>query len=184
MCFAFGLLPPDLGMRVKLSRQRQHAMESLFWQKGEVGCPLLISISLQQGMVHFFLLISFIFSDGKGWSPFEARDHILSFYCTREKGHFNTFSHLTWSQGSSLKLLHIKSEKSCATPHPPKHLYTQFPPRPTALRKRGVKKHLCRRKIPNYLLQPELQHPWFPPAKRRYEYIASSHQVKRALICK
>lgn len=78
-------------------------------------------------------------------SPFGAQDHILSFYCIREKGHFNTFAHLTWSQGYSLKLLEIKSEISYATPHPPKLLYTQFSARPTALRKKGVKKHLCRR---------------------------------------
>lgn len=163
MCFVFGLLPLDLGMRVMLPRERQHAMESLSWQSVRLAVPCpgpaqLRSISLQQGLVHSFLLIP-DFSDQKVWSPLEAWDHTLSFYYTREKGYFNTFRHLTWSQGSS-KLLHIKSEISCTTPHPPKHLYTQFPPRPTALRKRGAKKHQCRRQIPNYLVQPELQHPW------------------------
>lgn len=133
-----------------------------------VPCPgpaQLRSISLQQGLVHFFLLIP-DFSDEKLWSPFEARDHILSIFCMREKGHFNTFRHLTWSQGSSLKLLHAKSEKRCATPHPPKHLYTKFPPRPTALRKRGAKRHQCRRQIPNYPVQPEHSTlvSWFPSA--------------------
>lgn len=149
MCFVFGLLPPDLGMRVMLSRERQQAMASLSWHKCEVGVPCpgpaqLRSISLQQGLVHFFLLI-IVFSDEKVSSPFEAWDHILSFFCTREKGHFSTFRHLTWSQGSSLKLLHVKSEISCAIPHPPKHPYTQFQPRSTALSKRGEKKHLFRR---------------------------------------
>lgn len=63
-----------------------------------------------------------------------TRSHIL-FLLHQGELHFNTFSHSTWSQESFLKLLHVRSE---ITPHPPKHLHTQFPPRSTALRKRGV----------------------------------------------
>lgn len=48
MCFVFGLLPPDLGMRVMLSRERKHAMESVFWQKCEAGCPLPRSSTAQK----------------------------------------------------------------------------------------------------------------------------------------
>ena len=38
----------SLGMRVTLSRERQHAMESLPWQKCEVACPSPRSSAAQQ----------------------------------------------------------------------------------------------------------------------------------------
>lgn len=149
MCFVFGLLPPDLGMRVMLSRERQQAMASLSWPKCEVGCPLPRSSAAQKHFLTagFGALLS-SYNCLLRWKSIKSlwgvRSHTQLFLHQRE-GHFNTFRHLTWSQGSSLKLLHVKSEISCAIPHPPKNPYTQVQPRSTALSKRGEKKHLFRR---------------------------------------
>jgi len=70
----------SLGMRVALSTDRQHAMESLPWQSCEADCPSpgagqLSSLSLQQDFVHgltvvlFFLLLT---SEEKVSRPFEV----------------------------------------------------------------------------------------------------------------
>lgn len=183
MCFVFGPLPPDLGMRIMLSGERQHAMESLSWQKCEVVCPLSRSSTAQKNFLAagFGALLS-SYTCLLRWKCMKSfwgtRSHTLLLLHQGERPlqHFQPLDlesrilpkvapHQVWNELCNPYIL----QSICTlNSHLDQLHWGKEVWRSTCVEGRSLIILLCNLSCSTLVS-------WFPPAKRRQEYIVSSH---------